>query len=79
MLSVAVFGLIVPYLTPLFPSVEIARVLRNVDCQRPVAASAGFIEPSLVFTVRTTQTILTDASGAAPIFWGRGACSLCAD
>ena len=71
-LSVAVYGLIVPYLTPLFPSVEIARVLRNVDCKRPVAASAGFIEPSLVFTVGT-QTILTDASGAAD-FLGQGDC-----
>ena len=71
-LSVALYGLVIPYLTPLFPSVGLARVLRNVDCPGPVAASVGFQEPSLVF-MAGTQTLLTTASGAAD-FLAQGKC-----
>ena len=62
----------VPTLTPLFPSVEIARVLRNVVCVGPKAAAAGYHEPSLVF-MTGTSTLLTDGSGAAD-FLGQGSC-----
>src|SRR5262249_11525104 len=48
MLAFAVYGVVVPSLTPLFPSAEIARALRNVTCVGPKAASAGYHEPSLV-------------------------------
>jgi 4-amino-4-deoxy-L-arabinose transferase-like glycosyltransferase len=71
-LGVAVYGIVVPSLTPLFPSVEIARVLRNVVCVGPKAAAAGYHEPSLVF-MTDTSTRLTDGSGAAD-FLSRGAC-----
>jgi 4-amino-4-deoxy-L-arabinose transferase-like glycosyltransferase len=71
-LGISVYGIVVPTLTPLFPSVEIARVLRNVVCVGPKAASAGYHEPSLVF-MTGTSTLLTDGSGAAD-FLGHGSC-----
>src|SRR5437660_9098277 len=71
-LSGAIYGVVVPALTPLFPSAEIARALRNVVCVGPKAAAAGFHEPSLVF-MNGTSTLLTDGSGAAD-FLGHGAC-----
>jgi len=72
MLAVAVYGIVLPSLTPLFPSIEIARALRNVTCVGPKAAAAGYHEPSLVFLVGT-RTLLTDGSGAAD-FLGQGSC-----
>jgi 4-amino-4-deoxy-L-arabinose transferase-like glycosyltransferase len=71
-LSVAVYGIVLPALTPLFPSAEIARALRNVVCVGPKAAAAGFHEPSLVF-MTGTSTVLTDGSGAAD-FLSHGSC-----
>jgi hypothetical protein len=70
--AVAIYGVVVPALTPLFPSAEIARALRNVVCVGPKAAAAGFQEPSLVF-MAGTSTLLTDGSGAAD-FLGQGSC-----
>ncbi|HKO70231.1 MAG TPA: glycosyltransferase family 39 protein [Bradyrhizobium sp.] len=71
-LATSVYGLVVPALTPLFPSAEIARALRNVVCVGPKAAAAGFHEPSLVF-MTGTSTLLTDGSGAAD-FLRQGSC-----
>ena len=71
-LAFAIYGVVVPALTPLFPSVEIARTLRNVACVGPRAAAAGFLEPSLVF-MTGTSTLLTDGSGAAD-FLSQGSC-----
>ena len=71
-LGVAIYGVVVPALTPLFPSAEVARALRNVVCVGPKAAAAGFHEPSLVF-MTGTSTVLTDGSGAAD-FLGQGSC-----
>jgi 4-amino-4-deoxy-L-arabinose transferase-like glycosyltransferase len=71
-LAFAIYGVVVPALTPLFPSAEIARELRNVVCVGPKAAAAGFHEPSLVF-MTGTPTLLTDGSGAAD-FLGHGSC-----
>ena len=71
-LAFAVYGVVVPALTPLFPSAEVARALRNVVCVRPKAAAAGFQEPSLVF-MTGTSTVLTDGSGAAD-FLSHGSC-----
>src|SRR5580700_3454 len=71
-LAVAVYGIVAPALTPLFPSAEIAHALRNVVCIGPKAAAAGFHEPSLVF-MTGTSTLLTDGSGAAD-FLGQGSC-----
>uniref|UniRef100_Q07N23 Glycosyl transferase, family 39 n=1 Tax=Rhodopseudomonas palustris (strain BisA53) TaxID=316055 RepID=Q07N23_RHOP5 len=71
-LSVAAYGIVVPSLKPLFPSVEIARALRSVVCVGPKAAASGFQEPSLVF-MTGTDTVLTDGSGAAD-FLLQGSC-----
>jgi 4-amino-4-deoxy-L-arabinose transferase-like glycosyltransferase len=71
-LAWAVDGVVLPSLTTLFPSAEIAHVLRHVTCVRPKAAAAGFQEPSLVF-MTGTSTLLTDASGAAD-FLSQGSC-----
>jgi 4-amino-4-deoxy-L-arabinose transferase-like glycosyltransferase len=69
---VTVYGIVLPALRPMFPSVELARALRSVDCREPRAAAAGYHEPSLVF-MAGTQTLLTDASGAAD-FLAQGSC-----
>src|SRR5690349_15105247 len=71
-LAFAVYGVVLPSLTALFPSAEIARALRNVVCVGPKAAAAGFHEPSLVF-MTDTSTLLTDGSGAAD-FLNQGSC-----
>jgi 4-amino-4-deoxy-L-arabinose transferase-like glycosyltransferase len=71
-LSIAIYGVVVPALTPLFPSAEVARALRNVVCVGPQSAAAGFHEPSLVF-MTGTSTLLTDGSGAAD-FLAHGSC-----
>ena len=72
LLAFVVYGVVLPALTPLFPSAEIARALRNVVCVGPKAAAAGFHEPSLVF-MTGTSTLLTDGSGAAD-FLNQGSC-----
>jgi 4-amino-4-deoxy-L-arabinose transferase-like glycosyltransferase len=64
LLSIGIYSMILPTLGPLFPSVALAGVLRESGCTHPVAASAGYGEPSLVF-LAGTETLLTDASGVA--------------
>jgi len=72
MLAIAVFAIILPWLRPVFPSVTLARVLHDADCRHPLAASAGYEEPSLVF-LAGTETRLTDVSSAADFLNG-GTC-----
>ena len=64
LISIGIYSMILPTLGPLFPSVALAGVLRESGCTHPVAASAGYDEPSLVF-LAGTETRFTDASGAA--------------
>lgn len=71
-MAACIYGVVVPSLAPLFPSVQIARALRSVECVGPAAAAAGFQEPSLVFMVGTS-TLLTNGSGAAD-FLLQGSC-----
>jgi len=71
-LSACIFGIVLPALTPLFPSVQIAKALRSVECKGPLAAAAGYQEPSLVFMVGT-RTLLTNGTGAAD-FLRQGSC-----
>ena len=71
-MAACIYGVVVPSLAPLFPSVQIARALRSVECVGPAAAAAGFQEPSLVFMVGTS-TVLTNGSGAAD-FLLQGSC-----
>jgi len=72
LIAFAFYGLLVPWLSPVFPSVALANVLRNAHCSHPVAASAGYEEPSLVF-LAGTATRLTDPFGAAD-FLKQGGC-----
>ncbi len=69
LLAFGMFAVIVPSLTPAFPSVALAQVLHDAGCRHPVAASAGYEEPSLVF-LAGTNTRFTDADGAADFLRG---------
>ncbi|MFL6797482.1 MAG: ArnT family glycosyltransferase [Xanthobacteraceae bacterium] len=69
LIAIALFGVITPSLAPLFPSVALARVLREVGCSRPQAVSVGYEEPSLVF-LAGTETRFTDAASAAEFLNG---------
>jgi 4-amino-4-deoxy-L-arabinose transferase-like glycosyltransferase len=69
LISFAFYALMVPWLTPIFPSVALAGVLRDATCAHPVAASAGYEEPSLVF-LAGTATHMTDPLGAADFLTG---------
>jgi 4-amino-4-deoxy-L-arabinose transferase-like glycosyltransferase len=69
LLSTALFGLVVPALTPVFPSMALAKILRESGCDEALVASSGYHEPSLVF-LAGTGTRLTDAAGAADVLAG---------
>jgi len=68
-LSMALVGLVAPALTPVFPSMTLAKLLNESGCSEPLVASSGYHEPSLVFLAGTT-TRLTDAAGAADVLAG---------
>jgi 4-amino-4-deoxy-L-arabinose transferase-like glycosyltransferase len=72
LLVIGVFSITLPWLKPVFPSVTLANILHGANCKDPVAASAGYEEPSLVF-LAGTRTRLTDASSAAD-FLLQGSC-----
>jgi 4-amino-4-deoxy-L-arabinose transferase-like glycosyltransferase len=72
LMTIGIYAVVVPALTPAFPSVALAEVLRDSNCQEPVAASVGFEAPSLVF-LAGTKTHFTDAAGAAD-FLLKGPC-----
>ena len=44
--AIAIFALVVPSLGQLFPSVTLARILRDSGCAQPAAAAVGYQEPS---------------------------------
>jgi len=73
LIAVTVYGIVLPAMTRLFPSVQLANVLRQADCRQPLAATAGFHEPSLVF-LAGTATVLTDGAGAADFLAQGGGC-----
>jgi 4-amino-4-deoxy-L-arabinose transferase-like glycosyltransferase len=72
LMTIGIYAVVVPALTPAFPSVALAEVLHDSNCQDPVAASVGFEAPSLVF-LAGTKTHFTDAAGAAD-FLLKGPC-----
>src|SRR5207237_10115183 len=74
LLMIALLGLIVPELEPVFPRATLAAVMRESGCRDPLAASAGYGEPSLVF-LAGPSTRLPDAAGAAA-FLPAGGCRL---
>jgi 4-amino-4-deoxy-L-arabinose transferase-like glycosyltransferase len=73
LMACGVYGVVVPSLSPAgFPAVALAQVLKDAPCQHPLAASAGYEEPSLVF-LTSTAIRFTDAEGAAD-FLRQGSC-----
>jgi 4-amino-4-deoxy-L-arabinose transferase-like glycosyltransferase len=72
LIAVANYGFIIPSLRPVFPSVAVARAVGASGCAEPLAAAAGYQEPSLVFLVGT-ETRMTDGPGAAD-FLREGPC-----
>lgn len=68
-MSICVYGIVIPRLTPLFPSAQVAQLIRASGCEYPQVAAAGFHEPSLVFMVGT-RTRLTTPSVAADFLRG---------
>ncbi|MGE4165451.1 MAG: ArnT family glycosyltransferase [Xanthobacteraceae bacterium] len=69
---VTVYGVVLPSLPALFPSVAMTQALHDSDCDEPLVAAVGYHEPSLVF-LAGTRTLLTDGAGAAD-FLRQGAC-----
>lgn len=72
LIAIGVYGVVLPSMTPLFPSAALAQALKSSGCSSPQAAAVGFHEPSLVF-LAGTSTRLADAQGAADFLRG-GSC-----
>jgi 4-amino-4-deoxy-L-arabinose transferase-like glycosyltransferase len=66
LMIVAVLGVAVPLMRPIFPSRQLAEMVNEPGCANPVVASAGYHEPSLVF-LAGTRTRLVDGPTAAEI------------
>src|SRR5262249_12883385 len=64
LLAFAAYGVAIPALSVLFPSALIADSLRGIGCDRPLLASAGYHEPSLVFLAGTSTALVDGAAGA---------------
>ena len=67
--GIATYSFVIPALGYLFPSSALARVMRDSGCTHPIAAAAGYQEPSLIF-LAGTDTRLTDGAGAAEFLRG---------
>jgi 4-amino-4-deoxy-L-arabinose transferase-like glycosyltransferase len=72
LLAIAVYAIIVPSLGTAFPSVALARMVREADCRPAMVATAGYQEPSLVFLIGT-ETAMVDGTDAAE-FLRAGGC-----
>jgi 4-amino-4-deoxy-L-arabinose transferase-like glycosyltransferase len=66
LVMVAVLGVAVPLMRPIFPSRQLAELVSLAGCRNPVVAAAGYHEPSLVFLVGT-RVRLVDGAAAAEI------------
>jgi 4-amino-4-deoxy-L-arabinose transferase-like glycosyltransferase len=64
MLSFAAYGATFPSLRGLFPSVGLANYMHSTGCTEPVAVTAGFHEPSLVFLAGTNTNHSVGSSAA---------------
>jgi 4-amino-4-deoxy-L-arabinose transferase-like glycosyltransferase len=72
LMIVAVLGVAVPLMRPIFPSRQLAEMINDQGCVNPVVAAAGYHEPSLVF-LAGTRTRLVDGPTAAEIL-KQGSC-----
>jgi hypothetical protein len=64
LIGIGLYAAVVPALGPMFPSAALVGAMRTSGCAHPVATSAEFGEPSLVF-LAGTETRFTDGSRAA--------------
>ena len=64
LIGIGMYAAVVPALGPVFPSAALVSAMRESGCAHPVASSAGFEEPSLVF-LAGTETRHTDGPRAA--------------
>lgn len=64
MLSLAAYGATFPGLRGLFPSVSLANYMHSANCADPIAVTAGFHEPSLVFLAGTNTNHGVGSSAA---------------
>jgi len=64
LIAFAIYGVVIPSMTPAFPSAWVAQSLRGAKCEGPQLATAGYHEPSLVF-LAGTDTRLVDGADAA--------------
>jgi 4-amino-4-deoxy-L-arabinose transferase-like glycosyltransferase len=74
MTAVGLYGLTFPQLPRLFPSPQLARIVRSAPCARPLVGTAGYHEPSLVFLVGTELQHLDGLTAAE--FLNRGGCRI---
>ncbi len=72
LISIAIYGVIIPSLVQMFPSVTLAQIVRNSGCADPKVASAGYNEASLLF-LAGTPTRFTHGPQAAD-FLKQGPC-----
>jgi 4-amino-4-deoxy-L-arabinose transferase-like glycosyltransferase len=64
LLAISTYAVVIPSMTPAFPSATVARTMREARCADPQLAAAGYHEPSLVF-LAGTNTRLVDGADAA--------------
>jgi 4-amino-4-deoxy-L-arabinose transferase-like glycosyltransferase len=64
LIGIGMYAMVVPALGPMFPSTALVSAMRTSGCAHPVASSASFGEPSLVF-LAGTETRFTEGPGAA--------------
>jgi 4-amino-4-deoxy-L-arabinose transferase-like glycosyltransferase len=64
LLGFAIYAIVMPSMSALFPSKALAQILRAANCGPAHIATAGYEEPSLVF-LAGTDTAMVDGSDAA--------------
>jgi len=72
LIAIGFYAVTVPRLPQLFPAQTLARIVAESDCKNPLAAAAGYHEPSLVFLVGTSTRLIGGA--AAANFLRQGGC-----
>jgi 4-amino-4-deoxy-L-arabinose transferase-like glycosyltransferase len=71
LLAISTYAVVIPSMTPAFPSASVAQALRDAKCDDPHLATAGLQEPSLVF-LAGTGTRMVDGTDAAEFLRGGG-------
>ncbi|MBX3552369.1 MAG: glycosyltransferase family 39 protein [Pseudolabrys sp.] len=72
LIAITIYGVVMPSMSALFPSVSVANALRASSCEKRDVVAVGFQEPSLVFLVGSNLRFV-DANSAADFLFG-GSC-----